>query len=278
MPASALLDAIRLPGGLVLEEDRRLDDAELRPLTGREEDWLAGHSSMPSAVAVTWLLSNCLVRIGDAVPTSDLVRKLLVGDRDYLILQLRRLTLGDEVQAVFRCPACDSNMDVNIDAKNVPVQFKPEASANHSIPLDSETNRNRTVRFRLPCGADQEAVLGLRSPEAAVALLDRCVLDNGGIPLCADERDVIAAEMDRLAPQLDLELDLTCPECGIQFLTPFDTTAFFLSEMGINGQQLLREIHSLAFYYHWSETEIMSLPRDRRRAYLSLLSDTLHQG
>jgi hypothetical protein len=278
MPASAFLDAIRLPGGLVLEEDRRLDDAELRPLTGREEDWLARHSSMPSAVAVTWLLSNCLVRIGDAVPTSDLVRKLLVGDRDYLILQLRRLTLGDEVQAVFRCPACDSNMDVNVDAKDVPVQFMPEAAADHSIPLDSETNRNRRVRFRLPCGADQEAVLGLDSPEAAVALLDRCVLDNGGIPLCADERDAIAAAMDRLAPQLDLELDLTCPECGIQFLAPFDTTAFFLSEMRINGEQLLREVHSLAFYYHWSEAEIMSLRRDRRRAYLSLLSDSLRQG
>jgi hypothetical protein len=61
-------------------------------------------------------------------------------------------------------------------------------------------------------------------------------------------------------------------------LAPFDTTAFFLSEMRINGEQLLREVHSLAFYYHWSEAEIMSLRRDRRRAYLSLLSDALRQG
>jgi hypothetical protein len=121
-------------------------------------------------------------------------------------------------------------------------------------------------------------LFGLGLPEAAVTLLDRCVLDNGGIPLCTDERDALATEMDRLAPQLDLELDLTCPECAIQFLAPFDTTAFFLSEMRINGQQLLREIHSLAFYYHWSEMEIMTLPRDRRRAYLSLLSDALQQG
>jgi len=60
-------------------------------------------------------------------------------------------------------------------------------------------------------------------------------------------------------------------------VAPFDTTAFFFSEMKINGGQLLREIHSLAFYYHWSEAEIMGLPRDRRRAYLGLLRDALRQ-
>jgi hypothetical protein len=277
MPTAALLEAIKLPGGLMLEEDHRLEEAELRPLTGWEEDWLAAHPAMPSAVAVTRLLSSCLVRIGDVAPTSDLVRRLLVGDRDYLILQLRRLTLGDEVQAVFRCPACDCNMDVSFDAKDVPVLFRPEAAADHSISLDSATSGTRTVRFRLPCGADQEAVLDLDPQEAAVALLGRCVLDCGGIPLSVDEGDAIAAAMDRCAPQLDLELDLACPECGKQFLAPFDTTAFFLGEMKINGGQLLREIHSLAFYYHWSEAEIMDLRRDRRRAYLDLLSDALRQ-
>jgi hypothetical protein len=199
-----------------------------------------------------------------------------VGDRDYLILQLRRITLGEEFHAVFACPACGTKMDVNFETKDVPVTFRPQAAADHLIPLDSATNIERKVRFRLPCGADQEAVLGHNSRRAAELLLDRCILDSGGIPLSLDEREAVADAMDRLAPQVDLELDLACPQCAKQFLAPFDTTAFFLSEMKTNGGQLLREIHSLAFYYHWSEAEIVSLRRDRRRAYLGLLCDALY--
>jgi hypothetical protein len=275
--SGALPGAIGLPGGLVLSEDRRLEDVELRPLTGREEDWLATHAALPSAITATRLLSSCLVRIGDVKPSRQLVRRLLVGDRDYLILQLRRITLGDEFHAVLRCPACDSKMDVNFDTKDVPVTFRPQGAADHSIQLNSATNSERTVRFRLPCGGDQEAVLGYNVQQAAEMLLDRCVLDNGGIPFSLNEREAVANAMERLAPQVDLELDLICPECENQFLTPFDTTAFFFSEMKINGRQLLSEIHSLALYYHWSEPEIVSLPRDRRRAYLGLLSDAVRR-
>src|SRR6266567_2702640 len=91
---------VSLPGGLFLEDDHRLADAELRPLTGREEDWLARHPGVPSAIAVTRLLGNCVLRLGGRAATPELVRRLLVGDRDYLMLQLRCITLGDDFQAV----------------------------------------------------------------------------------------------------------------------------------------------------------------------------------
>jgi hypothetical protein len=72
---------------------------------------------------------------------------------------------------------------------------------------------------------------------------------------------------------VDLQLDLECPECGNGFSSPFDVTAFFLHEMRVNDRQLLREFHSLAFHYHWSEAEILSLDRRRRRTYLTFLND-----
>ena len=34
----------------------------------------------------------------------------------------------------------------------------------------------------------------------------------------------------------------------------------------------MREVHYLALHYHWSESEILNLQRDRRRGYLALLS------
>jgi hypothetical protein len=109
------------------------------------------------------------------------------------------------------------------------------------------------------------------------ALLERCLLDSGGRKLSEAERIAVIDAMESKAPQIDLQLDLRCPECGHTFVVPFDINSFFFDEMRINGRQMLREVHLLAFYYHWSESEILSLKRDRRRAYLALLSDELRQ-
>jgi hypothetical protein len=278
MDGAQLLEGIfPLPGGLIVGENRRLSKVGLRPLTGYEEEWLARHSRTPSAQVITRLLSACLVRIDDTAPASDLARRLLVGDRDYLILQLRRLTLGDEFQAVFQCPACNAKMDVTVQADEIPVERCPQTAACYTLELPAPGSSGRTVRFRLPTGADQEAVLGMDLPAAVDALLNRCILDDEGVPLSPEECKAVVEKMDQLAPQLEVELDLTCPECAHAFPAPFDPITFFFQEMRINSDQLLREIHLLAFYYHWSEAEILRLRRDRRRAYLSLLSDALRR-
>lgn len=278
MDGAQSLDGIfRLPGGLIVEENRRLSEVELLPLTGYEEEWLARHPRTPSAQVVTRLLSACLARIDDTAPSHDLVRRLLVGDRDYLVLQLRRLTLGDEFQAVMMCPACRAKMDVTVQASEIPIEQRPQAASCYTLGLPRAERPARMVRFRLPTGADQESVLGMDLTAAVDALLNLCILDDGGESLSHEEYMVFVAEMDQLAPQLEVELDLTCPECAHMFLAPFDPITFFFQEMRINSDQLLHEIHLLAFYYHWSEAEILSLRRDRRRAYLSLLSDALRQ-
>jgi hypothetical protein len=264
-----------LPGGLVLEDGRRFSQAELRPLSGHEEEWLARHPRVPSAVAVTYLLSACLLRLDDQPVHRAQVGRLLVGDRDYLMLHLRRLTLGDTIRAVLTCQACTAKMDVDFQAADVPIEYRPQTAASYTLDLATGAGPGRTVRFRLPTGADQEAVLGLAGEQAVEALLARCLLDEGGAALLHSEQNVVIEAMEKLAPQLELELELVCPECGHTFMTLFDTTLFFLSEMSTNARQLVREVHHLAFHYHWSEAEILSLTRSRRHLYLSLLSETL---
>ncbi|HEX3151328.1 MAG TPA: hypothetical protein VHR66_24835 [Gemmataceae bacterium] len=261
---------VELPGGLIDASGRRLARAELRPLTGAEEDWVATHPGIPNAAAVTGVLNACLVRFDDSSVDRELVKRLLVGDRDYLMLQLRCITLGDQFRAVIHCPACSAKMDVDFAVHDIPIEPRPRASAMHTLERDG-----RTLQFRLPTGSDQEAVINLDLPDAIDALMGRCLIDDGGIPLTAEDRTAMIDAMDCLAPQVDVELNLTCPECGHGFVTPFDTTAFFLDEMRLNGKRLLHETHLLAFYYHWGEAEILRLGRNRRRAYLALLSDEI---
>jgi hypothetical protein len=257
-----------LPGGLVLEDGRRLTRATVRALTGNEEEWLGEARGLPSARKVTSVLSSCVTSLeGEAVDTQR-IRRMLVGDRDYLMLELRRLTLGDEVVAVAPCPACETSMDVEFQVSEVPVERRPQSAEWH----DGECG----VRFRLPSGGDQEAVLGLNAAAAESAMLKRCVAPPE-TEITDELHDALVADMERRAPRVDLELDLTCPDCSHRFLMPFDTTAFFFEELRAKSGQLLREVHTLAFYYHWSETEILGLGRTRRHAYLRLLSESLRQ-
>jgi hypothetical protein len=273
MSATQLADGVcDLPGGLVLDDGRRLGRAELRPLTGREEEWLTQHAGMASAHLATKLLSACFVRLEEEPVNSEIIDKLLVGDRDYLILQLRRMTLGDRFAAVFSCPACKRAMDVEFLAQDISIEPRLQNTVAYTWASD---DAQRVVRYRLPNGADQEAVADLRAGDAVEALLARCVIDDGGTPLSNEERVAVIAEMDARAPQIDLELELNCPECGHSFTTPFDCTSFFFSEIRAQSRHLIREVHYLALHYHWSETEILNLQRDRRRRYLALLNEDI---
>jgi hypothetical protein len=261
-----------LPGGLALEDGRVLRRALLRQLSGREEEWLASSAAERAALIATRLLGACLLDLEGEPGCPALARRLLVGDRDFLLLQLRRLTFGPHVAAVFRCPACDAKMDAEFSLDEVTVEARPQALLYH-LPVEQERGPPREVRFRLPTGADQEAVLELPAAEAAEALFERCLVAPPPDALTPEQRAAVADAIERHAPQLDLELGLSCPECGQSFTAPFDLTLYFLGEMRATSQHLLREIHSLALYYHWSEAEILGLTRARRRAYLSLLSE-----
>jgi hypothetical protein len=40
-------------------------------------------------------------------------------------------------------------------------------------------------------------------------------------------------------------------------------------------KHLYREVHLLAFFYHWSEAEIMGMTAKKRHLYLDLLTEAL---
>jgi hypothetical protein len=265
MPPLSVAVEVTLPGGLVTG-DLCLRNVALAPLDGFGEEWLARHAGRHSAQTTTGLLAHCLVPPTGLAATA-FARSLLAGDRDFLMLQLRRLTLGERVQAVLRCPACAAKIDIELDAREVPVEAREQSSASYEVSLPG-----RTVRYRLPNGADQEAVAALDAEQGAELLFERCVAADG--PLDNDDRAAVVAAMEARAPKVDLELGVVCPECAHAFASPLDVTAFFLAEMRARGDRLLREVHLLALHYHWSEPEILALPRDRRHAYLTLVGGT----
>jgi len=90
---------VELPGGMRFEDGWRRD-AALRPLSGDDEvSLLEEGRALPMAARATAVLQRCITRVGSLGPvTPDHVRRLSVGDREALLLHLRRLTLGDNVE------------------------------------------------------------------------------------------------------------------------------------------------------------------------------------
>jgi hypothetical protein len=279
---------VTLPGGCWLDGVRHRE-AALRPLTGDDEAFLleTGEVLLP-ARRTTALLARCLTRLGPLNHvTPDAVRNLTVGDREALLLHLRRLTLGDRLQCVLSCPHpdCGEKMDLELAVSDLLLPPYRHTQERYETTV-TENGTAYRVRFRLPTGADQEvaAELARNDPQAAAdLLLRRCVEavtaeDDSGEPVedlppaAAHRLPAIMAELD---PQAELMLNLTCPVCGHAFSALFDTATYFFKELAGRIRQLYREVHLLAFYYHWSEAEIMRMTARKRHLYLDLLSEAL---
>jgi hypothetical protein len=207
-----------------------------------------------------------------------------VGDREALLLHLRRLTFGDRLQGVADCPDCEAKMDLDLRISDLLLPPYEDCRQLYETEITDNGSAYR-LSFRLPTGADQEeaAILARSSDHgtATEALLRRCVLHiDGGPGATADEIPPAVAEqlpetMSELDPQAEVLLDLSCPACGHDFLAPFDTGAYLFEELRSRSNRLYREVHLLALYYHWSEAEILAMSEGKRQRYLDLLEAAL---
>ncbi len=277
---------VTLPGGF-WKDGVRFQEAVVRPLVGRDEAaLLAAERSLSRPEWTTEVLSRCLESLGplDSVDAGP-ARSLTIGDREALLLHVRRLTLGNLLPAVINCGACGEKMDLELSVEELLLPPDPHDTPVHEMMIEADGKRF-DVGFRLPTGGDQEAVSAVAkdSPgEAAGLLLHRCadyVHDDQGNEVAESSWpdglvDALSDQMERLDPQAELRINAQCPFCDHPFSLLFDTAAYFSKEMSGRKERFYREVHTLAFYYHWSESEIMHLTLRERNRYIELINETL---
>lgn len=281
------VERITLPNGYWVN-DTHCRGAELRMLTGADEEFLAEFlGTMLPVTRSGHLLARCLTRLDGAERiTTETVGEFTVGDREALLLHLRRLTFGDRLQAVVNCPHpdCGELMDLDLHVSDLlqPLHQNPRPEYDHTVEHKGETLH---VQFRLPTVLDQELASKKALSELAAAdlFLRRCVksvLDENGdsVNWSTDMLDGLPARMAELDPQAEMILDLVCPACGLSFSTIFDAGAYLLQETRDGLNRLYHEVHLLSLHYHWSESEIMGMNTRKRRRYLNLLLETFPQA
>jgi hypothetical protein len=272
--------SVLLPRGLYDEGGVCHREAVLRPITGHEEMALGGAS--PGAASA--FLARCLMRIGDYHdPDRGHVAALTRGDRQHLALHLRARMFGEGISLVVPCPnpACRALADMDLDIPSLaPERVVPVPE---SITVETPDG---TALLREPTGADDELLERL-GPEGgdrrrrAALLWSRLVLDLGGrgpmgpeawLALGAETRGAIGLALAEQGSALDLAFLAPCPSCKALLEIELEPIDLLARELRLGEGRLLTEIHCLAWYYHWSEADVLALPRARRWRYLELLT------
>lgn len=238
----------------------------------------------PSALVAVWEQGvsatpreRALLILSAASPheSRDALARLSIGERDRWLLRLREETFGSQIQAVCDCPHCREPAELTFDVADVLVAHP--ALLNESLHL---TQDGYDIRFRLPDSSDL-AALSVNGDKDITAgqLLEKCLIEvkRGDDYILSEHLPPAIADAvsDRIAQadsQADIEFDITCPACGHSWTALFDIASFFWSELAARAQRLLRDVHTLAFAYGWSEESILGLSAARRQAYLEMVS------
>lgn len=259
----------------------------LRPWSGEDIAALGEGpaAEAPHAARTSELLGRCLSLDGGATPAgAAAARRLTVGDREALLLHLHRLTCGDRLDLVAACAHCGQRLELELRAGVLLTPTEEACEAERRLEL-SGPDGAVPVRVRLPTGEDLERAARRAmedEEEAARELLRACVLEIGGGgdvgELSAELEEALAERLGELDPQAEIRLSASCPHCRADIELAFDAGELVHGEIEGARDRLLREVHLLALYYHWSEAEILAMPARRRRRYLELLAEAGEEG
>lgn len=226
--------------------------AVLRKMRGHEEALLYDTTLSPAQL-VTQLIHHCLVRLGDLPAVeAEVVAQLYSADRNYLLLELRRITLGDQLQTWYTCPRCGAEVAALEDLSQVEVRRLPDKQGLDELALqledgyvDRQGTQHTELRLTLPRGVDEEFVAPMlaRDPlQTEDALLLRCIKRFGTLRQAELEaygvkilRDLTLGDRQRLQrafngqmPGVNFARTVACPSCGATFAGVMDLSHFFV--------------------------------------------------
>lgn len=223
-----------LPGGYVAFDGSITTTAEVRELTGRDEEALARLKATEKVLQE--ILTRGVVRIGSDKPSPEILDSLLSGDRDYLLLRIFAATFGRTVDVRPYCTNCQRVHEAQIDLLT-DVDVKTLSSAYDRRVTVAISKGEATAD--LPNGATQRKMVSAIDKsvaELSSVLLENCVVQINGTPVINPSQVLDLSIRDRRAiseaiinnnpgPQLQ-EVSVAC-ECGRDLEVPLSLAALF---------------------------------------------------
>ncbi|MFI7407068.1 hypothetical protein ACIBU0_00075 [Streptomyces sp. NPDC049627] len=192
--------------------------------------------------------------------TPAAVAEVPVARRDRALLDFRAALFGTVIDAVSRCPRCETEVEVVFDQRELTV------AAGETRDMVTVRDGHREVCVRMPTSADLAAVLDAGVPAPEEALVRRCAPAGEPVPSAA----LVAETWVAADPLVDPQVGVGCPGCGTSWEEPFDIVAYLWAELDAWGRRTLLEVHELARAYGWTEAQTLALSPWRRQCYLGM--------
>ena len=220
-----------------------------------------------SAIGLVTSLSN--------IPDSA---SLVIADRDRVLSSIYTTTYGSQLQSTIVCTGCHKPFDIDFELDRLEQHLwrsvgnsSPEKGAADYSVADEHGFYHYPGhgRFRLPTGRDELAIADKDPQQAVTELCHRCIAD------LQDDQSLqfLQHEMEQIAPLIDTEMEVACPECGQPQYLRFDIQSFLLQKILGEKSSLMREIHELAKSYHWTLPQILDLPRSVRKRLVTIIEN-----
>lgn len=235
-----------LPCGFMDDEGNFHTEAEIREITGVEEDILLGKGGS-GFQRLNSVLTNCVVRIGtinDPRKLASVVTRLRTADRTFLLIQLRRVSLGDRYPFEFKCPSCREKSVLELDLSELETQptKDPERET-----FDFSTPSGKKLVVKAMNGvveAELDRQVRKRNDDQMTALLLARIESIDGKEgkglkpilksFTSRDRNAIRSFFDEIDGGVETDVEVECPSCGEEEevgVRPTDSGFFFPSSV-----------------------------------------------
>lgn len=217
-------------------------EVEIRDMTGFDEELFAkAENRQNMGKFITTVLSTLVVRIGDLTPKevgktkwTKIFQSLYLGDRDKIMMEIRKLANGDEIELEVKCPTCQSQLkhvvEMDVDIEHRPLKVDP-SGFEFELPKGIKNKEGKLCKkgvIRLPDGQDQEVLANIAVKNAGMAnthLLQRTIVSLEGFEqkeinlnlvrkMTSKDRTYLLELLAENSFGPNLELEITCPNCG----------------------------------------------------------------
>jgi len=210
--------------------------AEVRELNGADEEAIAKLSDPGKALLA--ILERATVSIGEEPATKQLLGSLLAGDREALLLAIRKATFGSEVEVSTVCDKCPELQTFKIDLdKDVEVKKLDDPIRDRRFTVELKAG---PAKVNLPTGDVQTQIINAtdkNSAELDTMLLAACVTEIGDQPvlnangirtLGITDRRLLLDEIAKRNPGPQLsEIKKACGTCGQEVYLPLTLAELF---------------------------------------------------
>lgn len=227
---------VHLPGGFITDAGEVIKTAEVRELTGRDEELIS--RSTNSGRTFSAILACGAVKVGDIPVTEKVLDELLSGDRDAIMVGIYKATFGQLNKSSSFCRGCGEMKDIEVDVDtDIETKVLSDPILDRVFTVQGKENEYRVT---LPTGAVQKELgqnLDKSLPELTTILLYGTVVEINGRPILSKnqiqslgmtDRRLLSEEIAKRNPGPKFtDISVTCPECGGEVVVPINLGTLF---------------------------------------------------